>query len=110
MKTEHSYRQRDLTVEKVAKMIGTNRTYLSKAINEKTALSFNYYINSYRIQEAVWLLSDPGNDIPLKTLSYELGFHSLSTFYKLFNDVVGMPPSKFREKAVAGQAESTDKP
>lgn len=109
MKTEHSYRQRDLTVEKVAKMIGTNRTYLSKAINEKTALSFNYYINSYRIKEAEWLLSDPGNDIPLKTLSYELGFHSISTFYKLFNDVIGMPPSKFREKAVAGQAGSTDK-
>lgn len=109
MKTEHSYRQRDLTVEKVAKMIGTNRTYLSKAINEKTALSFNYYINSYRIKEAVWLLSDPRNDIPLKTLSYELGFHSISTFYKLFNDVIGMPPSKFREKAVPGQAESTDK-
>lgn len=109
MKTEHSYRQRDLTVEKVAKMIGTNRTYLSKAINEKTALSFNYYINSYRIKEAVWLLSDPGNDIPLKTLSYELGFHSMSTFYKFFNDVIGMPPSKFREKAVAGQAGSTDK-
>ena len=101
MTESHSYREKDLTVEKVAKMISTNRTYLSRAINEKTGLSFNYYINSYRIEEAVRVLSDPDNDIPLKTLSYELGFHSLSTFYKLFNSVIGMPPSKFREKAMA---------
>jgi len=103
MNESHSYREKDLTVEKVAKMINTNRTYLSKAINERTGLSFNYYINSYRIEEAVRILSDPGNDIPLKTLSYELGFHSLSTFYKLFNSVIGMPPSKFREKVLTDQ-------
>ena len=101
MTESRSYREKDLTVEKVAKMINTNRTYLSRTINEKTGLSFNYYINSYRIEEAVRVLSDPDNDIPLKTLSYELGFHSLSTFYKLFNSVIGMPPSKFREKAIA---------
>lgn len=101
MGEKYVYREKDLTVEKVAKMIGTNRTYLSKAINEKTGLSFNYYINSYRIEEAVCILSDPDSDMPLKTLSHELGFHSLSTFYKLFNSVIGMPPSKFREKILA---------
>lgn len=99
MRTTRAYRQPDITVEKAAKMIGTNRTYLSKAINEKTGLSFNYYINSYRIEEAVRILSDPNNDIPLKTLCYELGFQSLSTFYKLFNSVKGMTPSKFREQS-----------
>lgn len=97
MKQEQIYREKDLTVERVAKMLDTNRTYLSKAINEKTGLSFNYYVNSYRIDEAVKVLSDPNNDIAIKTLSYDLGFNSISTFYKLFTDVLGVTPSQFRK-------------
>lgn len=97
MMDEKIYRQKDMTVEKVAKMINTNRTYLSKTINYQTGLSFNYYINSYRIEEAVRMLSDKENDTLIKTLAYDLGFKSLSTFYKLFQSVTGMTPSEFRE-------------
>lgn len=97
MKQDKIYREKNLTVEKVAKMLDTNRTYLSKAINEKTGLSFNYYVNSFRIDEAVKVLSDSNNDIAIKTLSYDLGFNSISTFYKLFTDVLGVTPSQFRK-------------
>lgn len=104
IKREHLYRKKDLTREGVANMLSTNRTYLSQVINEHTGLSFNYYIHSFRIDEAVRILSDSENDIPLKALAGQLGFSAVSTFYTIFQATTGMSPSKFREKVKTGNA------
>lgn len=98
MKKDKVYREKSLTRDRVAAMLGTNRTYLSQVINEKTGMSFIHYINSYRIEEALEVLSDPGNEIPLKALSLDLGFSSLTTFYTFFSKKVGMTPAKYREE------------
>ena len=100
MTGDRIYRENGLTRDKVAERLGSNRTYISQVINDKTGMSFLAYINSYRIEEAIELLSDPANDIPLKALSSDLGFSSISTFYKLFSEKVGMPPAKYREKII----------
>lgn len=98
MSTRHAYRDPELTREAVAEAIGTNRTYLSKAINDNTGKSFNQYIASYRLKEVIEKLSDPSDNTPLKAISMEAGFSSINTLYKLFKDEVGMPPAKYREK------------
>lgn len=98
MRDEHIYRENDVTREKVAERLGTNRTYLSQVINELSGYSFSNYINSYRIDEAVRQLSDADNPTPLKALSAELGFNHIQTFYSSFQSAIGMTPSKFREK------------
>ena len=98
MRNEKIYRDNDLTKDKVSELLGTNRTYLSRIINEQTQMSFTYYVNRFRIEEAVRQLSDPTNDIPLKALASELGFNSLSTFYNLFQSSVGMTPAQYRSK------------
>ena len=61
-------------------------------------ISYNDYINSYRIKEAVKVLSDPKDDIPLKLLSDNLGYCSISSFYRLFQKETGVPPSHFRKE------------
>lgn len=101
MKKEKIYREKNLTRDKVAALLGTNRTYLSQVINERTGMSFVHYVNSYRIDEALELLSDPENDTPLKAISLNLGFSSLTTFYTLFQKKVGMTPAKYREEVRA---------
>lgn len=98
MKISYVYRDSDLNVEKLAEKLGTNRTYLSKAISQQTGGNFNAYLNAYRIDEAVRLLSDPDNETPLKAIAADLGFNSIQTFYAVFKGQVGLPPSKFREK------------
>lgn len=98
MRSERIYRQQDLTKERLAEIAGCNRTYLSQVVNAQTGMNMVSYINSFRIQEAVELLSDAGSEIPLKAVALEAGFSSLSTFYKLFKQTVGMTPLKFREK------------
>ena len=98
MRNEKIYRDNDLTKDKVSELLGTNRTYLSRIINEQTQMSFTYYVNRFRIEEAIRQLSDPANDVPLKALASELGFNSISTFYNLFQSSVGMTPAQYRSK------------
>lgn len=98
MRDEAIYRDNLLTKEKVADMLGTNRTYLSQIINKQTSFTFTQYINEYRINEAVKLMSDPENRISMKTICPEVGFSSMTTFYKAFQITVGMTPSQYKKK------------
>ena len=98
MRENKIYRDNTINKDKVSELLGTNRTYLSRIINEKTQMSFTHYINRFRIDEAVRLLSDPTYDTPLKALAIDLGFNSLSTFYNLFQASVGMTPAQYRSK------------
>ena len=98
MSEQKIYMRPDLSRDAVAKLLSTNRTYLSEAISRYTGLSFVYYVNSFRIDAAVRILSDPNDETPIKALVHELGFHSMSTFYRLFQAAKGVPPSQFREQ------------
>ena len=98
MREDKIYQDKTLNKDKMAELLGTNRTYLSRIINEHAQTSFTHYVNRFRIDEAIRTLSDPANDIPLKALASELGFNSISTFYNLFQSTVGMTPAQYRSK------------
>lgn len=98
MEEKGIYKDNTLSRDRLAEMIGTNRTYLSKIINDRYGKSVNQYINSYRIKKAVELLSIQDTNLPMKAIEAESGFSSSSTFFKTFKDEVGMSPAKFREK------------
>ena len=98
MKDQKLYRDRQLSRDSLAEMLGTNHTYLSKVINEKAGMNFSQFVNSYRLNEALRLLSDKSRSTDsMKVLAQELGYSSVSTFYKLFRNRVGMSPIAFRE-------------
>lgn len=101
MQEEEVYKENLLTKERVADLLGTNRTYLSQVINEQTQQNFTQYVNNYRINEAIRLLSNPETDIPLKAVASEVGFNSMSTFYKIFQNTVGIPPKQYRNKVMS---------
>lgn len=98
MESERLYTDNQLNRDTLAKMLGTNHTYLTKVIMQKTQMSYPQYINSYRINDAIRVLSDPNQpDYPLKQLCFDLGFNSQSTFHKLFKAQVGLSPSAYRD-------------
>lgn len=88
-----------ITKEKIARQLGTNRTYLSQMINTVYGMSFTDFINSLRIKEAIRILSNPADDTPLKDIAHSLGYNSISTFYSNFKDETGMTPAAFRQRA-----------
>lgn len=98
MRRERLYCENGLSIDGLAARLSTNRTYLSAAINRFAGVPFKVYVNSFRIDEAVRILSQTDDDTPLKELSDYLGFNTLSTFYRSFQSVVGMPPSRFRRE------------
>ena len=100
MTESHIYTDNLLTKDKVAELLGSNRTYLSQIINEQTGKTYTQYINDYRIQDAIHQLSDPDNLISLKALSMELGFNSPTTFYKQFQIATGMTPTQYRKQVI----------
>lgn len=97
MEQKKVYCQKGITLEKLARMQGTNRTYLSSVIRDEYGENFTSFINNYRIKEAVNLLSDPGNKSPIKAIAENLGYQSLSTFYSAFNKIVKTSPSNYRK-------------
>ena len=101
MQEQKLYKEHFLTKERVVELLDTNRTYLAQIIKEQTQLNFTQYINNYRINEAIRLLSDPQNDAPLKAIASDVGFNSMTTFYKVFQNTTGIPPKQYREKVLS---------
>lgn len=100
MSDEHLYRTNGLTLETLAEAIGSNRTYVSRAVNMFAGVSFSRYVNHFRVEETVKRLSEPASDILVKELAYSLGFRSDSVFSKVFKSETGMTPNEFRRSAI----------
>ena len=96
MEIEKAYTQNDITVNKLAENLGTNKSYISQVINEKFDKNFNNFINEYRIKEALSLLSDKKNhNLTIETIAHNVGFNSISAFNNAFKKHTGVTPSFF---------------
>ncbi|MDE5876392.1 MAG: helix-turn-helix domain-containing protein [Muribaculaceae bacterium] len=98
MTEERLYADPTFTREQLIERLATNHTYFSQAIQQYTGGNYAQWINSWRIKEAIRILSDKTQlDYPLKQLSSDLGFGSIATFYKCFQAETGITPSNFRK-------------
>lgn len=100
MTEKHIYRDSDISVDKLAAMLHTNRTYLSQVINDKTGMNFSRYIIRNRMSEAIDRLSDPNENVLMKSLAIDLGFKSATAFSKAFAEETGVSPSAYRRTAL----------
>lgn len=99
MEDEKIYCDSDLTRDTLAERMGTNRTYLSQIIQKRTGLSFNQFVNGYRITEAKRILdNDTDKTYPLKAVCADVGFKSRTTFDKVFAEAAGCSPAEYRRK------------
>lgn len=94
-----------LTLEKVAGQVHLSPTYFSKIFKEEMRTAFNTYLNKVRIDNAKRLLLD--DNISLVDISSLVGYQDQSYFSKVFKNVVGVSPGKYRElRGNIPQAES----
>lgn len=98
MEKDEVYTTPDLTIDKLAKLLGTNRTYLSEAINVHSQMSFSQWLISRRINASKKMLADKKcNQYSIKGISEMVGFASISTFNTNFKRLTGVTPSYFRK-------------
>lgn len=96
MSEQKAYRQNDISLDKVASTLNSNRTYVSRIINRYSGKTFYSYINMYRIEDAIQMLTN--TDMALKEICNIIGYNSLTAFYRVFLKEIGCPPSKYREE------------
>lgn len=102
MEKEGIFRNPLLTREEVIEQLKTNSTYLAQVIKDNSGMNYSQYVNSFRIREAIKALSDKERiEVPIKDIASEVGFNSLTTFYKLFQQSTGISPSAYRRSLLS---------
>ena len=92
------YRDPQLSLVQLAKMLQYSPRKLSQVINENSGQNFNIFINHFRVEEAKEMLeNDDFQNLNHLGVAKEVGFNSKSTFYKSFRQITGTTPAKFQK-------------
>ncbi len=99
MEDDKVYLDPDLTLKKLAGMLRIHNNQLSRIINERFGVSFNDFVNRFRIEEARIMLKDPAlSRKNILEIGFMAGFYSKSTFNGAFRKFTGTTPSKYRKE------------
>lgn len=80
----------------VAKAVGVSESRLKVLFREALGIPWSRYIQGYRIQQAVALLS--ASNCTVTEAALAVGFESLSHFHATFRSFMGVSPSAYRRK------------
>lgn len=102
VRDEQYFLKSDLTIETLADVLNTNRSYLSVSINRFCDKGFSVWLNNFRIQHAEQLMrANPS--IVLKDLPGQCGYATTGTFVRNFKRCHNMSPSEFMNKLLIEQ-------
>ncbi|MFU1682378.1 helix-turn-helix domain-containing protein [Phaeobacter piscinae] len=69
--------------------------------------NFPSFVNSYRIEQAKHILTDPmRSDYPIQSVAYDVGFSSIGPFNRAFRSLQGMSPTEFRKRSLIDSVSS----
>ena len=103
---EEPWRNPNLSMQLLAQQVGSNRTSLTKAIQDGGYESFFQYIAHYRIQEFCRIIK---TDRILKTddLFYQVGFRSRSTAFSQFKKQMNITPAEYFKASIEESKKNT---
>lgn len=85
----------DLSIEKVAFYFGFSVRNLTRLFTNSD-IRFVHYLNYQRVVRAIEILTD--NVMSIEQTSYEVGFSSPNSFYRVFKQITGQSPSMYIRK------------
>ena len=86
-----------LTLDEVSCALHISRYHLSHMLSSKLGMGFNTYINTLRINHACDLLQD--TEKKTADISEDVGFGSIRSFNRAFQQLMGMSPLQYRALA-----------
>lgn len=99
IEAEELWRDPALTLTSLARALGTNTTYLSRALGVASGENFNAVINRRRVAAIQALLAVAGEERDLLMIALDAGFNSKASFNRAFREFAGMSPSVWRSKS-----------
>ncbi|MEG1520236.1 MAG: response regulator [Clostridia bacterium] len=82
-----------ISIEKIADELEVSASYLSREFKRYTSNTFLEFLNKFRIQRAVELLS--GGQLKVYEVGEKVGFFDYKHFYDIFKKYAGMSPSGY---------------
>ena len=91
----------------LARNAGVSVAYLCRIFKTYTGKTVIRYLVERRIQAAIWKLRE--GDEKIISIALACGFNDLAYFNRAFKRIVGMPPSRYRQRIKRGKAGSKPK-
>ena len=87
---------KDCSLAELSKKTTFSYSYLSRYFKNSVGMSFNYFVNQCRINNACYILDN--SDCSILQCSLDSGYTSLRSFNRNFKAFTGTTPQKYREK------------
>ncbi len=98
MKDEQLYLDASLKLNDIVKQSQMPQKTISTVLNQHLNMSFNDYVNSFRIEAfKKRLLEDNSKNLTITGIAFECGFNSQATFQRVFKANTNQTPSEFRK-------------
>lgn len=91
----------DYQMARLCAQVGSNATYVSRAINAHYGKSFKSVLTERRIREACRRLDNPdyNSTLTIEAICLSVGFKSRTAFATAFRNITGLTPSEYRQAA-----------
>lgn len=97
MQVEKPYLNSNIKLADIAKSIDASPHEVSQVVNNKLKISFNHYINQFRVKDACVMLKE-SDHLTIEGIGQEVGFNSRSTFYKAFKTIMNQTPLQYKSQ------------
>lgn len=91
---EHEFKN-DCTLKKLSESTTYDYSYLSRLFRKTVGISFNTYVNHYRLSHACYLMEN--SDSSILQCALDSGYISLRSFNRNFKEHFGITPAEFRK-------------
>lgn len=82
-----------LSLKTIADEVGISPSYLSRKFKEETGINYLDFLNQYRIQQGIDLLTEGGYKV--YEVSAMTGFNDYKHFSEVFKKYIGVSPTDF---------------
>lgn len=108
---QKKYKDKDYSAKKLAEDLGTNTRYISAVVNVRFHMNYTSFVNKYRIEEAMTLLTDKRyQDLNMEDISDMVGFANRQSFYAAFYRINGITPREYKLRSLASHPQQDKHP
>ncbi|MDX8044544.1 AraC family transcriptional regulator [Gracilibacillus sp. S3-1-1] len=96
-----------IQAEDLASRLGISTRYMNTIFKDTYNVTPIQYLTEVRVRLAKKMLADTDKDIA--SICFEVGFESISTFYRTFKNITELSPHKYRTKQQFHKLEETER-